>query len=305
MLRVSEKGTETGKFKMPSMIKKNISGWLIMAPTLILFAFFVWEPLLASVRLSLYSAKGMRTIEFVGLKNYIDVLHHPDFLPAVKNTFSYTIWSLLIGFLVPIVLAIIINEMVQAKGLFRVGIYFPNIVPGLATVMMWAFIFRPGKTGVLNIILGSLGVDPQVWLSNPKLTIPLIVLTMTWKGAGATALIYLAALQGINPELYEAAIIDGAGIWKRIVHITIPNLRNLIRSLLILQVISVFQILYEPLVMTNGGPNNASISIMQLVFKYAFEKFDYPKAAAVSVIISLFLITLTAVYNKFNKEQDM
>ena len=305
MLRVSEKGTETGKFKMPSMIKKNISGWLIMAPTLILFAFFVWEPLLASVRLSLYSAKGMRTIEFVGLKNYIDVLHHPDFLPAVKNTFSYTIWSLLIGFLVPIVLAIIINEMVQAKGLFRVGIYFPNIVPGLATVMMWAFIFRPGKTGVLNIILGGLGVDPQVWLSNPKLTIPLIVLTMTWKGAGATALIYLAALQGINPELYEAAIIDGAGIWKRIVHVTIPNLRNLIRSLLILQVISVFQILYEPLVMTNGGPNNASISIMQLVFKYAFEKFDYPKAAAVSVIISLFLITLTAVYNKFNKEQDM
>nr|WP_243428243.1 sugar ABC transporter permease [Clostridium rhizosphaerae] len=282
-----------------------MSGWLIMAPTLILFAFFVWEPLLASIRLSLYSAKGMRTVEFVGLKNYIDVFHHPDFFPAVRNTFSYTIWSLLIGFLVPIIMAVIINEMVHAKGLFRVGIYFPNIVPGLATVMMWAFIFRPGKTGVLNIILGNIGVQPQVWLSNPKITIPLIVLTMTWKGAGATALIYLAALQGINPELYEAAIIDGAGIWKRIVHVTVPNLKNLIRSLLILQVISVFQILYEPLVMTNGGPNNASISIMQLVFKYAFEKFDYPKAAAVSVIISLFLVTLTAVYNKFSKEQDI
>lgn len=303
VLQVSNK--ETKKLKIPGVIKKNISGWLIMAPTLILFAFFVWEPLLASIRLSLYSAKGMRTVEFVGFKNYIDVFHHPDFFPAVRNTFSYTIWSLLIGFLVPIIMAVIINEMVHAKGLFRVGIYFPNIVPGLATVMMWAFIFRPGKTGVLNIILGSMGVQPQVWLSNPKLTIPLIVLTMTWKGAGATALIYLAALQGINPELYEAAIIDGAGIWKRIVHVTVPNLRNLIRSLVILQVISVFQILYEPLVMTNGGPNNASISIMQLVFKYAFEKFDYPKAAAVSVIISLFLVTLTAVYNKFSKEQDI
>ncbi|ERI92407.1 ABC transporter, permease protein [Clostridiales bacterium oral taxon 876 str. F0540] len=303
VLQVSNK--ETKKLKIPGVIKKNISGWLIMAPTLILFAFFVWEPLLASIRLSLYSAKGMRTVEFVGFKNYIDVFHHPDFFPAVRNTFSYTIWSLLIGFLVPIIMALIINEMVHAKGLFRVGIYFPNIVPGLATVMMWAFIFRPGKTGVLNIILGSMGVQPQVWLSNPKITIPLIVLTMTWKGAGATALIYLAALQGINPELYEAAIIDGAGIWKRIVHVTVPNLRNLIRSLLILQVISVFQILYEPLVMTNGGPNNASISIMQLVFKYAFEKFDYPKAAAVSVIISLFLVTLTAVYNKFSKEQDI
>lgn len=303
MLQVSKK--ETGKFKIPAVIRKNISGWLIMTPTLILFAFFVWEPLLASVRLSLYSAKGMRTTEFVGFKNYIDVFHHPDFLPAVRNTFSYTIWSIIIGFLVPIIMAIIINEMIHAKGLFRIGIYFPNIVPGLATVMMWAFIFRPGKTGVLNIILGSIGIQPQVWLSNPKITIPLIVLTMTWKGAGATALIYLAALQGINPELYEAAIIDGAGIWNRIVHVTVPNLRNLIRSLLILQVISVFQILYEPLVMTNGGPNDASISIMQLVFKYAFEKFDYPKAAAVSVIISLFLITLTAVYNKLSKEQDM
>ena len=127
---------------------------------------------------------------------------------------------------------------------------------------------------------------------------------MTWKGAGATALIYLAALQGINRELYEAAIIDGAGIWSRIVNITIPGLRKLIRTLLILQVISVFQILYEPLVMTNGGPNNASISIMQLVFKYAFEKFDYPKAAAVSVMISVSLVILTVVYNKINKSED-
>jgi multiple sugar transport system permease protein len=303
MLQVNKK--RSMKFKVSDVIRQNISGWLIMAPALILFAFFVWEPLLASIRLSLYSAKGMRTIEFVGLKNYIDVFHHPDFLPAVRNTFSYTIWSLIIGFVIPIIMAIMINEMVHAKSFFRVGTYFPNIVPGLATVLMWGFIFRPGKTGVLNILLGNLGIDPQAWLSNPKLTIPLIVITMTWKGAGATALIYLAALQGVNPELYEAAIIDGAGIWKRIVHVTIPNLRNLIRSLFILQVIAVFQILYEPLVMTNGGPNNASISIMQLVFKYAFEKFDYPKAAAVSVIISIFLITLTAIYNKLNKEQDM
>lgn len=300
---------ETGKkravkYTVPNGIKRNLSGWLIMAPTLFLFAFYVWEPLLASIRLSFYSARGMRIIEFVGFKNYIDVFHHPDFFPAVRNTFAYTLWSLVIGFLVPIVMAILINEMIHAKSLFRVGIYFPNIVPGLATVLMWGFVFKPGKAGVLNILLGRLGIEPMVWLSNPRLTIPLIVVTMTWKGAGATALIYLAALQGINPELYEAAIIDGAGIWDRIRHVTLPGLRNLARTLLVLQVITVFQILYEPLVMTNGGPNNASISIMQLVFKYAFEKFDYPKAAAVSVIISIFLITLTAIYNKFNKARD-
>lgn len=302
MLELSKK--RQVKLQVPGVIRKNIGGWLIMAPTLVLFAFFIWEPVLASVRLSLYSAKGTKTVAFVGLKNYVDVFHHPDFLPAVRNTFSYTIWSLIIGFILPIVMAILINEMVHAKSFFRVGIYFPNIVPGLATVLMWNFIFKPGPVGVLNILLGKIGIDPVVWLSNPKLTIPLIVLTMTWKGAGATALIYLASLQSINPELYEAAILDGAGIWHRIKHVTIPNLRNLASTLLILQVITVFQILYEPLVMTNGGPNNASISIMQLVYKYAFEKYDYPKAAAVSVIISIFLIALTAVYNKVNKMQE-
>jgi multiple sugar transport system permease protein len=286
-------------------IKKNISGWLIMAPTLVLFIFFIWEPLLEAIRLSVYKAQGVNLIKFVGLKNYISVFHHPDFLPAVRNTFSYAIWSLIIGFIVPIILAIVINEMVRAKSLFRVGTYFPNVVPGLATVLMWGFIFRPGNTGILNILLSKIGIAPMQWLSNPKLTIPLIIITMTWKGAGATALIYLASLQGINLELYEASTIDGAGIWHRIRYVTLPGMRNLINTLLILQVIAVFQILYEPLVMTNGGPNDASISIMQLVYRFAFEQNKYDRASAISVIISIFLIILTAIYNKLNKPQDV
>jgi multiple sugar transport system permease protein len=286
-------------------IRKNLPGWLMMVPGVILFAFFVWEPLLESIRLSLFRAQGMRLGEFVGLQNYFDVFMHPDFMPAMRNTVVYTLWSLASGFFIPIVMAILINEIRKGKSLFRVGVYLPNIVPGMAMVFLWGFIFRPGKTGILNVILGSLGVSPQAWLTNPSWTIPLIVLTLTWKGAGATALLYIAGLQGINPELYEAAIIDGAGVWTRIRYITIPCIYNLARTLLILQIISVFQILYEPLVMTNGGPNNASISIMQLVYKFAFEKYDYPKAAAVSVIISLILVVLTAAYSALNKEKDM
>jgi multiple sugar transport system permease protein len=200
---------------------------------------------------------------------------------------------------------VIINEIRAGKSIFKTSVYIPNVVPGLAMVMLWGFMFRPGDTGILNILLGKIGIGPQVWLTNPKWTIPLIVVTMTWKGAGATTLLYIAALQGIDPELYEAAIIDGASIFKRIRYITIPCIYNLARTLLILQIIVVFQILYEPLVMTNGGPNNASISIMQLVFKFAFERFDYPRAAAVSVIISIILITLTALYFRINKRKDM
>ncbi len=252
----------------------------------------------------LYEAQGIRLTKFVGFQNYIDVFQHPDFLPALRNTFGYTIWSLVIGFLGPIVMAIIINEIRGGKSLIRTSAYIPNVVPGLAIVLLWGFMFRPGNTGTLNIVLGKLGIGPQPWLSNPHWTIPLIIMTMTWKSAGATMLLYIAGLQGIDPELYEAAMIDGANIFKRIRYITLPCIYNLARTLLILQIISVFQILYEPLVMTNGGPNNASISIMQLVFRFAFERFDYPKAGAVSVIISFILIMLTLLYFKIVKRQN-
>lgn len=283
---------------------RDAAGWLLMLPTVVLFAFFVWEPLLESIRLSLYSAKGVRLQEFVGFKNYVDVVRHPDFWAAVRNTFLYTFWSLVIGFMVPIVMAVSINEMFAFRSFYKIGVYLPNVVPGMATVLLWAFLFRPGETGALNILLGKLGYPPQPWLSNPQWTIPLIVMTLTWKSAGATTLIYIAGLQGIPSELYEASIIDGAGIWARVRHITIPQIFNLARTLLILQIIFVFQILYEPLVMTNGGPNNASVSLMLLVFRYAFEKYDYPKAGAVSVIISLILVFLTWLYFKLVKEQD-
>jgi multiple sugar transport system permease protein len=284
--------------------KRDLTGWLIMLPTIILFAFFVWEPLLESIRLSLYSAKGIRLEEFVGFNNYKLVLNHPDFMAAFGNTFKYILWSLVIGFFVPIILAILISETVHFKSLFKVGVYFPNIMPGMATVMMWGFFYRPGSTGVLNILLSKLSMGPMDWLTNPKLTIPLIVISMTWKGAGATALIYMAGINGINSELYEAATLDGAGIRQRIRYITLPNIFSLGKTLLILQIISVFQILYEPLVMTNGGPNNASISIMQLVYNYAFRDFNYPAAAALSVMICIILVILSGLYFKMTKSRE-
>lgn len=286
-------------------IKRNSTGWLMMLPSVILFAFFVWMPLIECVRISMYSTKGIKLVKFVGFQNYIDVFQHPDFMPALQNTFSYTLWSLVIGFCVPIIVAIFISEIRRGKSLFKIGVYLPNMVPGMAMVLMFGFIFRPGATGILNILLSKVGLPASAWLTNPKLTKPLIIVALTWKGAGATALLYIAGLQGIDPELYEAAIIDGAGVLKRIIYITIPCIYNLARTLLILQLISVFQILYEPLVMTNGGPNNASISIMQLMYRYAFERYDYPKATAVSVIICLILIILTTVYMKLNKKNEI
>lgn len=290
--------------KLSNRLSENISGWLILAPSIILFTFYIWEPMIYSLVLSVHETKGFRMERFVGLQNYIDVLKDNVFHQALINTFFYVIWSLIIGFLVPIVVALIINEMVHLNSFFRFSIYFPNMVPGVAALVLWGFLFDPSEGGLLNAIRIKLGLQPSDWLQNPKLTIPLLIFIMTWKAAGSTALIYIARLQGINQELYEAACIDGAGIFRRIVHITLPELYSTARMLLIMQIIFVFQVLYEPLVLTGGGPNNASLSLMLLSYNYAFVDFVAGKSATVSVLVTLILMCLTFIYMKATKENN-
>ncbi len=286
-------------------LRGNIGSWLIMLPGLLLMTFFVWEPLLESIQMSLYSTRNVELENFVGLDNFVSVIGKDDFLQALLNTFSYTLWSLVIGFVLPIFLAMIIGETTRAKGFFRTAVYLPNMLPGLAVIILWSAFFSGSESGVLNILLKRLGVPAQSYLTNSKWVIPIIISIATWKGAGATALIYMAGLAGISPELYEAAAIDGASVWKRVIHITLPAIRKLAATLLILQIISVFQIMYEPMVLTKGGPDNASLSLMQLMWQYAFGgAMNYGKASAVAVIVTLILLVMTAIYSYFNRKES-
>ena len=280
-----------------------LKAWLIMLPGIILMAFFVWEPLLESIRMSMYKTENIELVEFVGFRNFISVMSKSNFTQALVNTFSYTFWSLLIGFFLPIILAMLIGETVRGKGFFRTAAYLPNILPGLAVIILWSAFFSGEKSGVLNIILSHFGVPAQTYLTRANLVIPIIICVATWKGAGATALIYMAGMASVNPELYEAAVIDGASVWQRVVHILLPSIKKLALTLMILQIISVFQIMYEPMVLTKGGPDNASLSLMQLMWQYAFGgSMDYGKASAVAVIVTLILLVMTAVYSHFNNK---
>ncbi|MCL2841589.1 MAG: sugar ABC transporter permease [Defluviitaleaceae bacterium] len=277
--------------------KQHATSWFIMLPGIILFGFFLWVPLLQSVRMSFYRTRNIELVEFVGFDNFISIFNRHEFRQALVNTFSYTIWSILLGFLVPIFLALIIGETVRGKGFFRTVAYVPNVLPGLAAMILWRAFFSAESTGVINILLGHLGIGPMTFLTEANWVIPIIVLISTWRGAGATALIYMAGLAGINPELYEAATIDGAGIWKRIRYITAPAIFNLGSTLLILQIIAIFQIMYEPLVLTRGGPDNASISLMLLMWNYAFGgNMDFGRASAVAVITAVILLGFTVLY---------
>lgn len=285
-------------YKLKTFLKKNWGGWLIMLPSLILFAFFVWAPLVQNIRLAFSETRGFEAIGWAGFDNFKMIFADPLFLKALRNTFLYLLWSILIGFFIPIILGLILSEVVHFKALFRLGIYFPSIVSGIAVVIMWSYLFDPNPGAVLNQALDAFGIPASMFLSNQKLTIPLIVLTMTWRGAGATTLIYLSALQNIDQSQYEAARMDGAGMWGRIRYVTLPHILPTIKLLFILQVISVFQVFYEPMVMTDGGPDGASVSLLLLAYQYAFTngQIDAGASAACSLFLSVIIILLTIVY---------
>lgn len=284
----------------PTALKKwlvrDFPSWLLIVPSLIFFIVFHWQPLISGLVLSFFETQGYDAVRYIGLQNYIDVVTNSVFQQTLANTFMYVIWSLIIGFMVPIVVAIMINEMIHWQSFFKFAVYFPGMVPGVAAALLWVFMFDPGPGGLLNMLLDAVGLPPSQWLQNSALTIPLIIMTMTWRGFGGTVILYLASLQGVNHELYEAAAIDGAGIWQRVRHVTIPQISHIIGILLILQMIGVFQVLYEPLTMTEGGPNNASMSLMLMSYHYAFRYFEAGRSLAVGVITFIILAVLTAVY---------
>ena len=278
------------------IIRKNIGAWLIMLPCLILFAFFVWLPMLKNFGLSFFNDYSFS--EFEGFSNYIEIFKDDSFLTAVKNTFIYIAWSLVIGFLVPMFMGFLLSECFHAKGFFRVCLYLPCMISGIAVVFLFKNINGDETYSILNVIIKAFGGDPRLWASDPNIIIPLIVIAMTWKGAGGTALIYLSNFQQIDPALYEASRIDGATPVQRFLNITLPQMKNTLLTLLILQIISVFQVFYEPMVIGSwGGPvNDASMSLMLLSYMYAFHDFEYAYAAASSMVLSLIIIVFTIGY---------
>ena len=290
------------KKNFKNVLKRNILGWLFMLLPLALFAFFVWVPMGKNVVLSFFNDYSYS--EFVGFKNYEAIMNDQAFLTALFNTFKYILWSLVIGFIVPIFLGFLLSEVVHAKGIFRVLLYLPAMISGIAVVFLFKNIYGDESYSILNIITTAFGGKAHAWKSNPDIIIPLIVLAMTWKGAGSTALIYLNSFQNIDRSIYEASRIDGASPWQRFWKLTIPVMKATLILLMILQIISVFQVFYEPLVIGNwGGPEgNASMSLMLLSYTFAFgkingESLQFAKSAATSVILALIIIAVTIIFN--------
>lgn len=290
--------------KAKLVIKKNWGGWAIMLPTLILFAYFVWAPLIENVSYSFYEIHRFKKTDFIWFENYKELFADPAFFSALKNTFLYAFWSILIGFLLPLILGLLLSEVIHFRGAFRCILYLPSIISGVSVMLMWVYILDGSRGSMLNAILSLFGKEPITVLANQNFVIPAIVMVMTWRGAGATVLIYLSALQTVDTALYEVARLDNANLFQRIWYVTLPSIKPTIKLLFILQIISVFQVFYEPMMLTAGGPDNASISLMYLCYKYSFMDKNPGVGSACGVILAIIIVSLSLLYFKLSKKEE-
>jgi multiple sugar transport system permease protein len=279
--------------------RDGLSTLVFLLPLLGIFGLFSWFPIIRAFVMSLQETNLVSTPTFVGLENFARVLADPLFGIAVRNTAYFALLALVIGFPIPLVLAVIMSETRRGKGLLSALAYLPVVVPPVVSVLLWRFFFDASPTGVFNTILGWIGLGPLPWLQNSASAMPSIVMEATWAAAGGTVIIYLAALLSVPPELYDAAEVDGASIWQKIRNVTLPQLRGVLFVTLILQLIATAQVFTEPFLFTGGGPANSTTTVLLLIYKYAFQNSlggEYGMAAALSIMLAAFLAAFTAGY---------
>jgi multiple sugar transport system permease protein len=293
----------------PRRRDRSLRGWvrrgglvtlLFAAPMIFVFTVYSWWPILQSLWMS-FQKTNLLAYQFVGLDNFVNVLTDPVLGRAVVNTLYFAVLALIFGFPLPIFMAVLMSEVKRLKGFYSALAYLPVVVPPVVAVLLWQFFYSASPTGVFNTMLGWIGIPPQPWIQNAVQAMPSLVLEATWAAAGGSIIIYLAALLAVPPELYDAAEVDGASIWHKIWHVTLPQLRGVIFIMLILQVIATAQVFLEPFLFTGGGPNNSTVTVLLLIYRYAFENSlggKYGEATALSVMLALFLAAASFLYFK-------
>jgi multiple sugar transport system permease protein len=283
----------------------GLAALLFALPMLLIFTAFSWYPIVRLVVLSFQETNLIDPPTWVGLDNFRAVINDPLFMTAVKNTAYFAGLALLFGYPIPLVMAVLISESRRFRGLYSGLAYLPVVIPPVVGVMLWKYVFyEPSSVGLFNTILGWFQLGPYGWLQSPGTAMPALVLEATWANAGATVIIYLAALLAVDPDLYDAASVDGAGLWRKIWHITLPQLRGVLLVTLILQIIATAQVFLEPFLFTSGGPANSTLTVLLLVYQYAFGNsvgVGFGQAAALSLMLAAFLALFSVVFMRLTR----
>lgn len=275
--------------------REALAGYLAIAPWLLGFLLFELGPLLASLYLSFTKFDVLTAPEWVGMKNWQKMLFaDPLIWHSLKITAIYSVGAVSLGLVLGLALALLLNQDVRGLSIYRTVYYTPAVVSGSAVAMMWLLVFNP-EVGILNRLLALVGITGPAWLFDRQWALIAFIIMSIW-GVGGGMVLYLAALQGVPTELYDAAKIDGAGAWARLWYVTLPMISTVIFFNLIMGIIGSFQVFTSAFIMTQGGPANATYFFVLGVYLNAFQflKMGYASAMAWLLTIIILLLTLLA-----------
>jgi multiple sugar transport system permease protein len=280
--------------------RQTRAGWMFVAPALGLIALFFVVPVVAGLLLSftdfdIYAIGDPSTVRLVGLRNYANILADREFWGALRNTLIFVVAGGPLSVLTSLVAALLVNaRMVRWKSAFRVILFSPFVTTLVAVAIVWRYLYHP-QYGLIDYVLRRMGLPAVDWLGNPHWAMPAIILFSIWKTFGYNMLIFVAGLQNIPEELYEAARIDGAGAWARFRHVTVPSLGPTFLLVGVTTMISQFQLFAEPYVMTQGGPLRSTVSLILLMYEQGFRWWRLGYAAALAFILLALVLAGTMV----------
>ena len=276
------------------------SGWAFLAPALLLIAVFFFLPVLAALLLSftdfdIYALGDLRRLRFVGLENYTQLLQSPLFWTALGNTGYFVLLGGPLSVAVSLGAALLVNARLNRfPGLFRTALFLPVVTTLVAVAVVWRYLYHP-RYGLLNYGLSLLGIAPIDWLGDPDWAMPAIILMAVWKNFGFNMIIFIAGLQNIPIQLYEAARIDGASTGQQFRHITLPQLGPTFLFVALMTMIGYFQVFAEPYVMTQGGPANRTLSVVLLMYEEGFRWWNMGYASAMAFVLFALILAGTAL----------
>ena len=282
--------------KLGSKRKEALTGLLFISPWLIGISIFTAYPIVASMIFSFSSYNGISSPVWIGLENFRDLFNDEIFLKSIYNTLFLAVIGIPITQFLSIITAVLLNMEIKGQSIFRTLFFLPSIVPAVASALLWKWILNP-EFGPVNLFLEKLGIPGPGWLTDPLWSKPSLIILSCW-GIGGAMIIYLAGLQNIPKNLYEAAEIDGASKIKSFFKITLPMLKPVIIFNLVMGIISSFQVFTNVFIMTNGGPENSTEVYALQIYRNAFQYYKMGYASAMSWI--LLLITAFSVFLVFS-----
>jgi multiple sugar transport system permease protein len=285
-------------------IRDALAGHAYLIGAVLCFAFFSWYPMVREFIMSFQrTRRGVTT--WVGWQNYERMWHDPSFYAAWRNTALFTLLALLFGYALPFLIAVVLNEFRHAQGYLRALVYLPVMLPPASALLLFRYAYDPSGAGIFNYLLHAVHLPTSQWTQSPTMAIPSLVIASTWMNMGSAILIYLAALQNIPGELYEAAELDGASLLRRIWVVTVPQTRLILSLMFLLQVVATMQLFIEPLILAGGaGVQDSTTSVVYLMYQHAFRQNDLGGAAALGVMLLVVLAGFSVVYARLTPRQD-